>query len=48
VAQRVELEAIDVINGQGLSVEQYNEVITAADDDPDLEQRLLTAARRVL
>jgi len=48
VAQRVELEAIDVINGQGLSVEQYNEVITAADDDPDLEQRLLTAARGVL
>ena len=48
VAQRVELEAIDVINGEGLSVEQYNEVITAADDNPDLEQRLLTAARTML
>jgi len=48
VSQRVELEAIGVINGQGLSVEQYNEVITAADDNPDLEQRLLTAARTVL
>jgi hypothetical protein len=45
LSQRVEQEAIEAISRQGLSLEQYNEVITAADDDPDLEKRLLTAAR---
>jgi hypothetical protein len=44
LSQRVEQEAVRVINDEGITVEQYNDVITAAEDDPDLEQRLLTAA----
>lgn len=45
LSQRAELEAIDAVSNEGLSVEQYNEVITAADNDPDLERRLLAAAQ---
>jgi hypothetical protein len=35
---------VEAISDQGLSVDEYNEVVAAAQDDPDLEQRLLTAA----
>lgn len=45
LAQRVELQAVTAVSDQGLSIEQYNDVVTAAEDDPDLEERLLTAAR---
>ena len=41
-AQTVMAEAI---SQQGLSVEQFNRVVTAAKADPDLEQRVLAAAR---
>ena len=47
--QAVETEAQSVIakvvSQQGLSVEQFNRVVTAAKADPDLEQRVLAAAR---
>jgi len=33
------------VSRQGLSVEQFNRVVTAAKADPDLEQRVLAAAR---
>ena len=45
LAQRVELQAVDAVSDQGLSIEQYNEVVTAAEGSPDLEERLVTAAR---
>jgi hypothetical protein len=41
-AQTVMAEAV---GQQGLSVEQFNGVVTAAKADPDLEQRVLAAAR---
>jgi hypothetical protein len=47
--QAVETEAqtvmAEAISQQGLSVEQFNRVVTAAKADPDLEQRVLAAAR---
>ena len=47
--QAVETEAQSVIakvvSQQGLSVEQFNRVVTAAKADPDLERRVLAAAR---
>jgi len=36
------------IGEQGISVDDYNAVLTAAETDQDLEQRLLDAARAVL
>jgi hypothetical protein len=35
---------VEAISDQGLSVDEYNEVVAAAQADPDLEQRLLSAA----
>ena len=35
---------VEAISDQGLSVEEYNEVVAAAQADPELEQRLLAAA----
>jgi hypothetical protein len=43
-AQTVMAEAV---SQQGLSVEQFNGVVTAAKADPDLERRVLAAARAV-
>jgi hypothetical protein len=47
--QAVETEAqtvmVDAVSQQGLSVEQFNDVLTAAKADPDLEQRVLAAAK---
>jgi Domain of unknown function (DUF4168) len=37
-----------VIDEQGISVQEYNTVLTAAATDQDLERRLLDAAREVL
>jgi hypothetical protein len=45
VAERAQDAALEVLGGQGLSVERYEQVLTAAEDDPSLEQRLLAAAR---
>jgi uncharacterized protein (DUF2147 family) len=38
-----ERSAIQAIRDQGLSVNEYNAVVSAADTDPDLQQRLLAA-----
>jgi hypothetical protein len=46
--QAVETEAqtviVNAVIQQGLSVEQFNHVVTAAKADPDLERRVLAAA----
>ena len=36
--------ALEALDNQGLSVDQYEAVITAAETDPELERRLLIAA----
>ena len=45
VAEWAQDAALEALGGQGLSVERYEQVLTAAEDDPSLEQRLLAAAR---
>jgi hypothetical protein len=37
-----------VIDEQGITVQDYNTVLSAAEADEDLEKRLLDAAREVL
>src|SRR3954468_24819195 len=48
LAMRARADAERVIDEQGLSIQDYNAVLTAAETDQDLEQRLLEAAREVL
>jgi len=48
LALKARSAAEQVIDEQGLSVQDYNAVLTAAEHDEDLEQRLLDAAREVL
>lgn len=48
LARRARADAERVIDEQGLSVADYNAVLTAAETDESLEQRLLDAAREVL
>ncbi len=48
LARRARADAERVIDEQGLSVADYNAVLTAAETDVSLEQRLLEAAREVL
>jgi len=45
LADQVEGAAVRAISDQGLTVDQYNQVITAAQGDSDLEERVLTACR---
>jgi hypothetical protein len=45
LADQVETEAVRAISDQGLTVDQYNRVISAAQADTDLEERVLTACR---
>jgi len=45
LAEQVETAAVRAIGEQGLTVTEYNEVIAAAQADPDLEERVLTALR---
>ena len=42
---QAETEMLKAINDQGLSVQQYNQVIQMAQADPTLRQRLLSAAQ---
>ncbi len=42
--KEVTIAAVKAINDQGLTVEQYNEIVVAAQDDDELEERLLEAA----
>jgi hypothetical protein len=41
-------EAERAIGEQGISIQDYNAVLTAAEHDQELERRLLEAAREVL
>ncbi|HEY1933596.1 MAG TPA: DUF4168 domain-containing protein [Acetobacteraceae bacterium] len=43
LTSRAEQSAVQVIREEGLSVSEYNAVVSAADDDPDLQQRVLAA-----
>ena len=45
IADEVETAAVVAIGGQGLTVEQYNHVIAAAQTDSELEERVLVACR---
>ena len=45
LADRARHEAVQAISDQGLTVDEYNEVVGAAEGDADLEERLLSAAR---
>jgi hypothetical protein len=43
LSEQVETAAVRAISAQGLTVDQYNQVITAAQEDTDLQERVLTA-----
>jgi hypothetical protein len=43
---QVETAAVRAIDEPGLTVDKYNEIITTAGSDPELEQRVLAAASR--
>jgi hypothetical protein len=47
LAARAREAAEHVLDEQGVSVEDYNAVLTAAETDQDLERRLIDAAREV-
>jgi len=48
LADQARADAERVISEQGLSIGNYNAVLTAAETDQDLEEHLLNAAREVL
>lgn len=48
LATKARAAAERVIDEQGISVQDYNAVLSAAENDQDLERRLLEAAREVL
>lgn len=48
LASHARAAAEQAIDEQGISVDDYNAVLTAAETDEDLERRLLDAARAVL
>jgi hypothetical protein len=45
LANEVETAAVRAISDQGLTVDQYNSVISAAEEDSDLGERVLSACR---
>jgi hypothetical protein len=45
LTERADTAAVRAINEQGLSIVQYNAVISAAQSDPELQERVLTAYR---
>jgi hypothetical protein len=45
LTSQVEMAAVRAIDEQGLSVEEYNEVLAAARSDQELEERVLLACR---
>jgi hypothetical protein len=47
LADRVQAAAEQVIDDQGITVQDYNTVLAAAEQDKDLERRLIDAAREV-
>lgn len=48
LATRARAAAERAIDEQGISIQDYNAVLSAAETDQDLERRLLDAAREVL
>lgn len=48
LANKARAAAEKVIDEQGITIQDYNAVLTAAETDEDLERRLLDAAREVL
>ncbi|HEY0182157.1 MAG TPA: DUF4168 domain-containing protein [Rhodopila sp.] len=48
LAAQARAAAERAIDEQGISIQDYNAVLSAAETDDDLEQRLLDAAREVL
>ncbi len=48
LATQADQAAVDAIDSLGISVEDYNAVVSAAEGDADLEERLIEAARAVL
>jgi hypothetical protein len=48
LANDARAEAERVIDEQGISIQDYNAVLAAAEEDEELERRLLDAAREVL
>jgi hypothetical protein len=48
LASKARASAEQVLADQGVSVDEYNAVLVAAENDQDLERRLLNAAREVL
>src|SRR3954453_18634336 len=48
LATQARMEAERAIDEQGLSLDDYNAVLTAAENAPELERRLVDAARRSL
>jgi hypothetical protein len=48
LATRARAAAEHAIDEQGITIQDYNAVLSAAEADQDLEQRLLDAAREVL
>jgi hypothetical protein len=45
INDQVSVAAVQAIGEQGLTVDVYNEVIAAAQSDPELEERVLVACR---
>lgn len=45
IAEQVETAAVTAISDQGLSIDEYNQVIASARDDAELEERVLVACR---
>jgi Domain of unknown function (DUF4168) len=48
LANQARMEAEQAIDDQGLSIDEYNAVLTAAEHDEALERRLVDAVREVL
>lgn len=45
LADRAEHAMVKAVTDEGLTVREYNEVISAAQSDKDIEERVLAAAR---
>jgi hypothetical protein len=48
LAAEAQRAAINAISEEGITVDEYNNVLRAAEGDSDLEQRLLAAAREAI
>ena len=45
LSQRADQAAAAVVSEQGLTIEQYSQALAAADEDPEVEERLMAAAQ---